>query len=73
VKRVLPPVGSAIGSWHKWQLTRVAVLLKMTCSFLHFEHLILTNFDSGSIYTNSTFLALKPFFCVVIMPQTLQL
>lgn len=48
IKRVLPPLASASGSWHTWQLIFVAVLPNVICSFLHFGQRILTNLLVGS-------------------------
>src|SRR3989344_4150261 len=46
---LLPPVGSARIFSQTRHFIIVAVLPKMICSFLHFGHLILINFEFGSL------------------------
>ena len=45
---VLPPVGDAKTFPQTRQFMFVAVLPKIICSFLHFGHLVFTNFDNVS-------------------------
>lgn len=47
--RPFPPVGSAMTFPHTKQLTTVAGLPKMTCSFLHFVQRTFTNFELVSL------------------------